>query len=331
MRRLVLLSFIALCLAACGKDDGRAFLDSRIPPSLGPRFWPPEGWAWGTITVEGAPEIRYGVSGPATGRTDKVMIIATGYGESAEVYFETVRDLNARGLSVWVIEPHGQGGSGRFPGGRDTGRSAGFGKDAEAIRHLVEQVIRPAETDRVVLAAHGSGALAALLAIEGGLRRIDRLFLWDPDLTPSRQADQAATYSDLGLGFLRAEGRGWKRPEGNITRRATLPLAWPVANPDLRMGGPGWSWLAAEARAAREATARATLQRVGIGVTISARAADPDSWRVCRALRDCTGVKVAPRPPNHLSSGADRDLWLNALADLALPPSPVAPDPGAAE
>ena len=43
-----------LLLAACGGGgDGRApFVESRIPPALGPRFWAPEGWAWGLLTVE---------------------------------------------------------------------------------------------------------------------------------------------------------------------------------------------------------------------------------------------------------------------------------------
>lgn len=320
MRRLVLLSFIALSLAACGKDDGRAFTDSRTPPSLGPRFWAPEGWAWGTIAVKGAPEVRYGVSSPSTGPRGRVMIIATGYGESAEVYFETARDLNDRGWTVWVIEPHGQGGSGRFSGGRDTGRSAGFDRDAQAIRALVEQVVRPAQADQVVLAGHGSGGLAAVMALEGGLSRVDRLFLWDPDFTPSRQAAEAANYTRFGLGFLRAEGRGWKRPEGNITRRKTLPLAWPVANPDLRMGSPGWSWIDAEAEAISTALAPAALERVAAPTVIRGRATDEDARRACAGLRQCTWFTALAN--EHLAADAVRDEWLSRLGSA--PPSPPA-------
>ena len=318
MRRLVLLSFVALSLAACGKDAGRAFTDSRTPPSLGPRFWAPEGWAWGVIAVKGAPEIRYGVAAPAEAPRGGGVIIVTGYGESAEVYFETVRDLNARGLSVWVIEPHGQGGSGRFPGASDAGRSAGFDKDAAAIRTLVEQVIRPAEADEVLLAAHGSGALPALLAVEDGLRRVDRLFLWDPDLTPSRKARDAVNYRRFGLGFLRAEGRGWRRPAQNITRRATLPLAWPVANLDLRLGGPGWSWIAAEADAIEAAASPAALKKVDEGVVMMGSRSNRDAWAACSALPNCAGTMMT-RAPNHLSSGADRQLWLTALVAAAEP------------
>lgn len=324
MRRLVLLSFVALCLAACGKDDSRAFLDSRTPPSLGPQFWAPEGWAWGTLEIKGAPEVRYGVSGPARGPTGRVMVIATGYGESAEVYFETARDLNARGWTVWVIEPHGQGGSGRFSGGRDTGRSAGFDKDAKAIRTLVEQVIRPSQADTMVLAAHGSGALVALMALEGGLNRVDRLFVWDPDFTASRQAGDATNFTRIGLGFLRAEGGGWKRPEGNITRRATLPLAWPVANPDLRMGGPGWSWLAAEAAAVSTALGPVVLKGIEVPTDIRGRANDRDAARVCRDLLLCNWFSA---PANeHLASEEVREAWISWLAP-APPPPPAPPAP----
>jgi lysophospholipase len=324
VRRVLLPVLIALALAGCGKDDGRAFLDSRTPPSLGPRFWKPDGWAWGVIRVKGAREIRYGVAGPAM-PAGKVMVIATGYGESAEVYYETVRDLNARGWAVWVIEPHGQGGSGRFAGARDVGRSAGFDKDAAAIRYLVENVIRPASEDQVTLAAHGSGALAALLALEGGLRRVDRLFLWDALLgaPPAQVLRMAGPMSRFGLGGLRAARGGWKRPVVRLTERNTLPLAWQVANPDLRMGGPGWSWFSAEARAASAATGASALSHVGAAAVVAASDHDLAAARGCRAMRTCRRRDLGGGGPT--STGAVREAWLNALAAADPPAAALTP------
>jgi len=41
-------------LAACGAHDPRAaFVDAQPPPALAERFYPPEGWAWGLISVGG--------------------------------------------------------------------------------------------------------------------------------------------------------------------------------------------------------------------------------------------------------------------------------------
>lgn len=328
MRRLVLLSLVALALAACGRDGARAFLDTRTPPSLGPRFWAPEGWAWGTIEVKGAPEVRYGVAAPAGSPSGDTIIIATGYGESAEVYFETVHDLNARGWTVWVIEPHGQGGSGRFPGPADVGRSAGFDKDAAALRWLVENVIRPNADDEVVLAAHDTGVLTVMLALQAGLeRRIDRLVIWSPRTRTDADVPGAHRWTGLGFGFLRAQGGPWRRPAGQITQRATLPLAWQVANPDLRMGGPGNSWIAAMGVASmgRDLSGRkdgmiAVSWRRPTGVPTVMSGPDsriPGEGSLCWRMEACTFV-TAPKD-EHLAADPVRRAWLDRLA----PPEPV--------
>lgn len=307
MRRLILPLLAALALAGCGKDAGQAFLDSRTPPSLGPRFWKPDGWAWGVIRIQGAPEIRYGVAAPAIDPGGKVMIIATGYGESAEVYYETVRDLNTRGWSVWVVEPHGQGGSGRFPGARDVGRSAGFDKDAAAIRWLVENVIRPSQADDVVLAAHGSAAYAALWAAEHGLRNVDRVVVWSPDPTEPRNPGLAERLTRLGMGGLRASGSGWKRPTVNLTGRSTLPQAWPVANPDLRMGGPGWSWYAARVQAYQAVSP----EYFGLLAVPTEIRSTGDFQGLCESTSQCRFVR-APKQ-EHLAGDPIRTAWLDDL------------------
>ena len=59
MRRSLVLAGLFLLLTGCGGADDRApFAESRIPPSLGPRFWAPEGWAWGLIKLGDEPAQR---------------------------------------------------------------------------------------------------------------------------------------------------------------------------------------------------------------------------------------------------------------------------------
>jgi lysophospholipase len=245
------------------------------------------------------------------------MIIATGYGESAEVYYETVRDLNARGWSVWVIEPHGQGGSGRFPGQRDVGRSAGFDKDAAAIRWLVENVIRPSEEDEVVLAAHGSAILPALLLLEGGFRRVDRLAAWSPDLSSQRDPERARLMRRIGLGWTPGGGKGWRRPRTALTTRPMVSAAWQVANPDLRMGSKGWSWLAAQADAAGDAgvalpnpsVAKQPMPHLTQPIFLSGPAGS--AGNLCDRLPRCTFRQA--QDDEHLGPDATRTLWLEGL------------------
>src|ERR1700722_13846 len=117
---LVAAAIVFAVVSVGGHDSRDAFVDSRPPPDFAERFYPPESWAWGELQPDGGSIQRYGVSAPAVVARADVLILPD-YGESAETWFETARDLNAAGYAVWVLEGVGQGGSGRFPGRRDVG------------------------------------------------------------------------------------------------------------------------------------------------------------------------------------------------------------------
>lgn len=328
MRRLALIAGLALPLAACGEDAGKAFLDSRPPPAVTPRFWAPDGWAWGVIRVEGTPEIRYGVASPPV-RPKGHVVFVTAYGESAEVYFETAHDLIERGFAVWVMEPHGQGGSGRFPGPRDVGRSAGFERDAEALIQLVTKVIRPEAGQPVVVAATGSGALPVLLAA-GQALPATAVALWSPELAPRDPGPMSSRMARVGLGMLRASGGAWQRPTGSTRTRAALPKTWQMANPDLRMGGPGHSWVAAQADAVgRVMSAGWTGARAPLSLRSSP--ADAAGRALCARSPACRGDFTVSGLDGPLSDGARRKAWLAALTDLLEPPAPGQPEPAPAD
>ncbi len=291
-------------------------LDSRTPPALAPRFFPPEGWAWGQIAQPGAPLIRYGAVSPAAQPRAHVVILPT-YGESAEVYFETARDLTARGYAVWVLEAAGQGGSQRFAGPVDLGRSNGFGLDAAALEGLVTQVIRPDGRRPVVVAASGASALTALLAGEAGKAPLDGLFLWDLPASPPAGADHAREMTDRKLGSLRADaGQAWSRPTVDLSGRATLPAAWQLANPDLRMGGPAWEWIAAQDRARRDALDPARARGLRSAVLVLQAAPSAPTTALCAAQPHCRlQIEARPGPvPRHLAPDSVRAPWLDALA-----------------
>lgn len=305
---------VLFVLAACSRDAGAPLLDSRAPPSLGPRFFPPEGWGFGVLALPGAPPIRYGAVAPdVPPRADVVILPA--YGESVEVYYETARDLTARGYAVWVLDAAGQGGSERFPGAVDLGRSNGFGVDAAALDGLLAQVVRPGAGRPVVVAASGSSALTALLAAEHGHAPLDGLFLWDPAFAPPADAARAAQMTRWRLGGLRADGgSAWVRPTRDLGGRATLPAAWQLADPDLRMGGPAWEWIAAEAEAQRETLDPGRKPSLRAPVLIQA-VRDARVDRLCAGVPRCQVLEVPPEPlPRHLAADAVRNAWLAALS-----------------
>jgi lysophospholipase len=314
VRRVLTLAAL-IALSACGREAAHPLFDSRTPPALSPRFFPPEGWAWGQIAQPGAPLIRYGTVSPAAQPRAHVVILPA-YGESAEVYYETARDLTAHGYAVWVLDAAGQGGSQRFAGPVDLGRSNGFGLDAAALEGLVTGVIRPDGHRPVVIAASGDAALTALLAAEAGKAPLDGLVLWDPPAGAPVEADHAREMTDRKLGALRAGGgQPWSRPNIDLSGRATLPAAWQLANPDLRMGGPAWEWIAAEDRARRDALDKAKARDLRSALLILEAAPDAGTTTLCAAAPHC---RLQPAPPSgalprHLAPDPVRAPWLDAL------------------
>jgi len=314
-----------LPLCACGPSDPTApFTDSRLPPGLQQRFYPPEGSAWGLVKVGDAPPARYGVAAPPRRPRADVLILAS-YGEPAEVWFETIGDLNAKGYVVWTLEPIGQGGSGRYTPVRDLGHAPSLEPDVAAVGAMTARFIRRRP---MILLASRTSAPTALAAVEAGLP-VDGLILSSPTLAPDPPPvlEQAEMRSRFFLGALRASGgSGWLR-EGpddvalgatHDVQRARVRLAWQTANPDLRMGGPSWGWRTAFSRAAQGATASPALQRITVPVLVlqpdegaaAARAA-------CKRIGRCTLQSFGPAGQSlHLEVDEVRGAWLSAVVSF---------------
>lgn len=331
MRRAFVLSALLLTLSACDAPGSKdPFTDSRVPPSVAPRFYPPEGWAWGLVQVGAAPPQRYGVSTPPVAPKATVLILA-GYADPAEVWFETVRDLNAKGYAVWVLEREGQGGSARLSGQRDLGHAVSFDPDIAAVRAMVRTVIRPSGDIPLVLIGHSLGGLVALRVVESGVPA-DGVVLSVPAFEipklPTSRANTAMlarAARTIGLGGVRIPGQhGYRRESaGGPNRvihdavRQAMRRAWPEANPDLRMGGPSLGWLAAfydatDAAQQRASTVAVPALLINAGDDIMVETAA--SQRVCKAMKQCQAITV-PNAWHDLPREADpaRDAWLNAV------------------
>ena len=204
---------------------------------------------------------RYGVAGPAIAPRADVLILPD-YGESAETWFETVRDLNTAGYTVWVLEGVGQGGSTRLSGHRDLGQVKRFDADLAGVRGMIDGIVRPQPGRPFVVIGLGVGAMLAARSAELGPAQ-PALVLSAPRCGPTIAAG-ALVY--LGLGAFRAPGGdAWARggPDAfaaHLTHdrwRGAVTHAWQVANPDLRLGGPSLDWQAALGDLQRDAEAGA--------------------------------------------------------------------------
>ena len=314
---VVLALCAAFALAACQKGDPRApFTDSQIPPGLQSRFYPPDGWAWGLVKIGKAPAARYGVASPPRRPRADVMILA-GYGEPAETWFETARDLNDQGYVVWVLEPVGQGGSGRYALPRDVGDAPTLAPDIAGAKALAAGAIhrRP-----LVVIASGAAAPAALAAAESGLAS-EGLILSSPAFTPP----------DAGQPWRREAPDDHARGLTHDARRGKLALAWQTANPDLRMGGPDHRWRKAFGKAATAALGGAG----GIStpmLLLQPAGGDAAAAAMCRRLARCQAQSFGPAGSDlQLEVDEVRAAWLKAViafteADIArfAPPPPQA-------
>lgn len=320
MVRVVLAALLVLSLAACDRAGSTApFAESRTPPNLGPRFFPPDGWAWGYVQVGNAPPQRYGVaSTPKVPRA--VVVISPGYGETAETWFETVHDLTRQGCTVWVLDRAGQGGSGRLTRPRDLGYAKSFEPDVKGLVSLVRVVVRPRPGAPLILMGHDDGAVVVLRAVENGLGA-DGLILSSPRL----EALQAARSGIAALpGLDRLPGAGWRPWSRNtpddrargLTHdawRGAVTQAWMTANPDLRMSLPGAAWSRAFGEAL--AAAKAEAPRVAAPTLILAVGpAGGDPAALCKAMPDCRMAHFAGAGPAlHLEADAWREPWRKAV------------------
>jgi lysophospholipase len=312
----------ALATTACDMAAPRdALLDSRAPPELAQRFYPPEGWAWGLVQAGRLPAQRYGVSAPPVVPRAEIVILP-GSGESAETWFETARDLNARGATVWVLDRAGQGGSSRAAAPRGYVHAPDPEADVQAILALRAAVVRGGPNRKVVLLAAGDAAAAAVRAVQAGAR-FDALILSTPSLSRDALSPLQSLAVRAGLGQVPAvKAPAWRRdgPDDaalGLTHdpwRGRLRRAWAMANPDLRDIGATLATRAAQASLAATVLKAPPLGMPVLQLTPQAAGDGPLLQRLPAAeVRRFEGA----RPALHLEADRIRNAWLEAVARAA--------------
>lgn len=288
---MLALAGLFLLLTGCGGADGRApFVDSRIPPALGPGYWPPDGWGWGLIGIGEAPVQRYGVSSTTVAPRGNLLIL-TDDGQTAEAWFETARALNAKGYTVWVLERAGQGGSARYAGPRELIHAPTFEDDVAVTRALARMIVVGDRETPLTLVGQGIGGLVAIRAAQERTPAA-RLVLLSPRLAANGGPALPDWLLKLGVGRAPAGwSQGWKRERtpGQPGRLSPEDVqhAWQVANPDLRMGGHSLGWNTAFARAADTANAGLATTRTETILV----GGDTVAQDACRRM---TGCKALP-------------------------------------
>lgn len=280
-----------LTLAACDRvTRTEPFTDTRLPPGLETRYWPPSSWTYGLLQV-GDEQVRYGVAAPqGVARAD--VILLPSHAESAEMWFETASELVTAGHTVWILEAAGEGGGSRSALARETVHAAKSETDIRALVALHRLIIRPKGPVGVV--ASGTAALPAAGALQRG---------YAPDVL-------------ILSGPFEPRTQDWKRPEPTdaMTARRRATSSWALANPDLRMGGVSRGW-----RKERTLLEKQLAEGPGLAAGVKVRIIAPDDGTLgCQSMADCNVTILPSNEAYAFEQDAVRDQWM-ALVRASLP------------
>lgn len=183
----------------------------------------PEGISADYIDLPDGTKLRYALY-PASGRPLKgTVIILHGRNECIEKYFETMRDLSARGFACATFDWIGQGGSDRLIKDPMRGHVKDFSRYVADFNQFFENVALPDCRAPFYVLAHSTGSLVALLASPDLTNRIRRMVLCAPLLSLTHQPlghNQIRRVS----GFLSLIGLGSMYMSGGPRPRETLPF-----------------------------------------------------------------------------------------------------------
>jgi lysophospholipase len=226
----------------------------------------PEGAVTGSINTRDGVTLRFARWHPPPGRKGTVCLFQ-GRAESIEKYFETVRELRARGFAVATVDWRGQGGSERAladPRKGHVGDFSEYERDAEA---LMTEVVLPDCPPPIFAIGHSMGATVMLRIARQGSRWFDRTVLSTPMLSLTGKRGGAAAKSVIRAMRLLGMGTAYV-PGGSAEVIATGPYVNNIATsdpvryarakavleaaPELGIGSPTVSWLSAAYRAMAE-------------------------------------------------------------------------------
>jgi len=218
----------------------------------------PPGARCGLVTTADGIRLRWATFDAPRPRA--TVILLQGRAEYLEGYVETVRDLQARGLSVVAFDWRGQGGSERLLGDPRKGHVAtlaAYDFDLDAVLRLVAAGFpKP-----WYVLAHSTGALVAIANATRLARDVRRMVLTAPFLGLGRMGPGETLARPLarllrGVGL----GRDWV-PGGGATPIHVTPFAtnfltsdadrhardaeFSWHHPEVAIGSPTVGWLAA--------------------------------------------------------------------------------------
>src|SRR5688572_6110332 len=139
----------------------------------------PEGVVVGELKTPDGVSLRFARWDPPPGRKGTVCLFP-GRAEFIEKYFETVRDLRARGFAVATLDWRGQGLSERALSDPRKGHVGDFSEYEADLEVFMKEVVLPDCPPPLFALGHSMGGSVMLRVAQQGQRWFDRIVLSTP-------------------------------------------------------------------------------------------------------------------------------------------------------
>ena len=248
----------------------------------------PDNFVTGTLKTPDGVSLRFARWLPPAGRRGTVVLLQ-GRAEWIEKYFETVRDLRARGFAVATFDWRGQGLSDRLLSDRQKGYVRDFADYDTDLETFVREVVLPDCPPPLFALGHSTGATVLIRTAHRGRRWFDRMVLGAPLI--DLQGFNATTTAKLVVRTMRLTGFGGMYvPRGDVGVMSAKPFVGnqltsdPVryarnaaileAEPALAVGQPTVAWADAAYRTMRTMQERSFPMQIRQPMLIIAAGAD---------------------------------------------------------
>jgi lysophospholipase len=226
----------------------------------------PDDVVTGTLKTPDGIALRFARWAPPRGRKGTVCLFQ-GRSEFIEKYFETVRDLRARGFAVATLDWRGQGLSDRTLRNARKGYVRNFAQYQIDLETFINEIVLPDCPPPLFALGQSMGATILLRAAYAGHRWFDRMVLLAPMIAlPGMRRSGAnriivKALRSIGLGSLYVPGGSAaaivQRPfKGNLLSSDPVRYARNVAvveaEPALAIGSPTVAWCDAAFRVMAE-------------------------------------------------------------------------------
>jgi lysophospholipase len=200
-------------------------------------------------------KLRYAIFKSATDIARGTVVLLHGRNESIEKYYETIRDLNARGLWVATFDWRGQGGSDRLLRDRRKGHVRRLSDYQHDLDRFLQHIVLPDTRLPFFILAHSMGGLIALASASRFSRRVERMVVVAPFVSLPRMRLPTPLLKLVlrlvcmaGFGGLQLSSDTSANPfETNVLtsdpQRFRRNRAIVTEHPDLGLGPPTARWL----------------------------------------------------------------------------------------